>query len=575
MTQYSDAGWPDHSGRERIAGGYSLLFPVAEIAENSIWGIEMAERLDGHDFNAISAYGVSETLVGLLQGLRETPGLSGFKFREEDISRLERSVIFRNYGKPCLELAYLLTAVMQLPAPGPRFSPVLQFFWVDQCLTPARVRAEFAKIATEPVSGQRYQLIVTEEGVQQNFGTNVFTISPSRVGFLAALLEFLVGVEPAILLEAEEALTEPDIRHIRSFASHIQKRLYDFLNEHLISAQIRRRFRWVVDWCVEQMPERKFLADMINDELVFRFWQEVSLEQDNLSFRRFRTVADDFIALLQALDWGYARQGVCQGAGIGSDVEAGEWHPDQLEQVDAEPGLERKDLSFLARAPKFFSSAVWVGLAQTLEDAGDICHRLPMTVMRMDVLGGLQAVFIQAHKDRQMGRVQHCLNGKPEKDYIDYKQQLARFAEVIADAKLLGLGLFLTLQHEEALSLLADLLPAESLVQMREAISGDSTEISVSVLRSIQLQIPAVNELCQQAQHKLRKTKRAGFDELPDKDNLVEYQYALEVIEDCLRLQSMLERRLYETTAGCETEQFETDLVAFRQTLRRHYGETL
>ncbi|MCP5017212.1 MAG: hypothetical protein GY938_18360 [Ketobacter sp.] len=531
-------------------------------------GGDMSERGAEDSFNALNQFGVSETLIGLFQSLREAPGLSGYKYRTEDISRLERAVVFRNYGKACLELSYLLTAILQLPIAQRHHSPLLQHLWIEQNITPVRVRSAFAEADGEVVS-------LTEEGIQQQIGADRFVISPTRVGYLAALMELIAYINPAVIAEAEHQLIKPAVKSIQSFSSRLQKWIYDYLDEHLMPAQLRRRFRFLMDWCLANKPEHQSVETFTSDQVVFQFWQQVSELDENLGFRRFRSVGDDFIALLKALELGRSRSEANHAATIGLDVEAGEWHPDQLEQLYEELGLELADVGFLAKAPKFFASSTWVEVSQRLMDAGQFSARLPLTIMRMDVLGGLQAKLIQADKDKNHERFRFYMDSIPEQDYSAYLDGLEQYTSAIQDARMLGLGLFLQLNSPEALALLAEILPTDVLQAMQQCMQDAKSDQLLEKIVEIKLQVPELNRVCQQATKLLKKTNRAGFSVLPQQDELFDYSYALDVIAQCNRLRNGHVCALHSKLEHHDTVTFTEDLETFRRILRKLYGEQL
>ncbi|MBA55694.1 MAG: hypothetical protein CMK89_14660 [Pseudomonadales bacterium] len=564
MPQYLEQGGMFHELCEEADGDGFLVPELGDI---------MSERHDGEEFDAINRYGVSETLMGLFQSLRESPGLDGYKYRGEDISRLERAIVFRNYGKACLELSYLLTAVLQIPPISSRHSSIVQFFWVKPNLSPARVRAAFAQWAVPEVQAHNVGLSLTAEGIEQVIDKERFVISPTRVGFLGALLEFLAHVQPELLLEAEQQLAAPTMKTIRQFSSRLQKILYDYLEEHLVPAQLRRRLRFLMDWCLTQKAEEQTVNTFITDTEVFRFWQENADQEDSLGYRRLRTAADDFIVLLKAMEFGRGQLEAEYAASIGLDVEAGEWDPERLEQCCEELGMELTDVGFLAKAPKFFARADWVEPGQALMNLGTCALRLPLTVMRAEVLGSLQAKLLQAHKDKHQERFTQYMEHPPEQTYQSYREHQRQYGEAIVDARLLGLGLFLELKQSEALALLVELLPRETLLVMGEWIDEDDATELLAKLPQLRLQIPELNQLCQAAEKKLKSTKRAGFNPLPNINQLSDYTYALDVIAECERLRLGHERALTPIWKDTTDGGFNSDLTIFRSILRKLYGE--
>ena len=154
---------------------------------------------------SLALYGVSAELIAAFDGLRETPGISGPKYRQKDIDNLSQMILCRNYGKATLELSYLLQAILMCKRSGDSTARGLgnsttqeiwlNFFWLEESITPKRFRAAF-DVIPEPV--QAY-LQLNEQGLTIRLPTCEFTLSPTRIATLASFLEFLVYVDPSVL----------------------------------------------------------------------------------------------------------------------------------------------------------------------------------------------------------------------------------------------------------------------------------------------------------------------------------------------------------------------------------------
>lgn len=558
MTQYRR--WGDEET------DYNGLFLSSKNTDRE-WGEDMPEFYGGGELDAINQYGVSEALIGFFNDLREMSGPEGTKFRQDEISRLERAIVFRNYGKCCLELAHLIAAVLQLPQRRGQ-SSLLNFFWIEMNMTPQRARAAFQSIENR----DKNNISVGEQFIEMRWGKESFAISPSRIGFLAALMEFAQEAEPQLIVEAEKKLASPTNKSIHDFSSWIQKKIYEYLDQHMIPAQLRRRFRHLIDWYKTNNPTKQTMEWFITDDSVFYFWQKHAKDDEGLGFRRFRTVGDDFYAILKALDIGRNRGQSARASTIGTDVESGEWHPDQLTQACENLSMEMTDLNFLAKRLKFFPKAIWVDLCQEYINKGNVSLALPLTLVRMEVLGGLQAKLIQADKDDEADRFEHYMHSEPEEDYDTHLKWLEQFQTEISQAKLLGLGLFLEMNSNEALSLISELLDKNALHEMQSAFQSVERDFTsdrfMQILPNLRLEFPKLNQLCQQAISTFNKTTRAGFKELPPASALPEYRYGLELIDESRRLRDAHVKWLKDI----DTIDFNADLTTFRSTLKSIYG---
>ena len=234
--------------------------------------------------SALTLHGVSDELLGIIAALKETPSSinDNYKFVPADTDKVAQDIVCRNYANGCLRLSYLLAAVLAASsASQQRHSALLQTFWLDEMVSPKRFRTFFSDVCIPNLSFE-------DPLLKLKFNHEQFDISATQVGYLAALLEFLVNVIPAVIDKAEQQLHLWDSKSIKSFASWLQKSLYEFLDAHLSTAQQMRRIRFMADWLAKNDLE-------LSDQAVLSFWLQVAdSEDDSLGFKRFRTVALTF-----------------------------------------------------------------------------------------------------------------------------------------------------------------------------------------------------------------------------------------------------------------------------------------
>lgn len=533
------------------------------------------EANDGRDLGAIARYGVSEDLIGLFESMRETPGVSGLKFYADDINRLASAMLFRNYGKSCLELSYLLTAVISGWEASRHKTPLLEYFWVAENITPKRFREAFS----EAYNDKCIDICLEKDCLNITVEKERFAISPTRVAYLAALLEFVVFIDPVILDDAESELSNPSAKNVKAFSSNLQKKIYAFLAEHLQPAQQQRRFRRLFNWCKDVKAQEQTIDSVINDEAVLAFWKEAALEvDDNIGFRRFRTVGEDFIALKKALDVGRSMQRVADSTSIGYDTNAGEWHPDQLEAIVVEEAGDIPSLDFLARSPKFLTADQISGIAPVMK-AGEQGLYLPLTVVRMEVFGAWQAKLSQAEKDQNRDRLYNYLQSGVERDYASYSLKMQSLRDEINGSRLLGLGVLLEMEDRESMALIAEMLSADGLLKLGRLAETDIQNEALSSLRFFSmlsqwcLQLPELNRLCQNARALLKRTNRAGFKALPDENAVDNYLLALDTLGQCERalerFLNCIDRRLQQPLVA----DYDADMSIFREVFTLMYGE--
>ena len=357
-------------------------------------------------------YGVSAELIAAFEGLRESPGISGPKYRHKDIDNLAQMILCRNYGKATLELSYLLSAV-SLRSPGNTQKAWLNFFWLEEAITPKRFRAAFETIPTTAQS----MLQLNESGLTISLSNQSFTLSPTRIAVLASLLEFIVHIDPSVLdQDALFGKTIPGNRKnrndvsdqtVKTLASNFQRLLYEYLADHLQPAQQQRRFRHLWEWLkrhYSNSANQEVSETAITDEVILDFWkQTVKEEGDSLGFRRYRTVAENFFDLRVAIQCVETQQNVNHSLSIGDEPSDGVVTSNQLQQALETVNSDLFDVASLAQYPKFLTKQQ-TELCQPIVDAGETASILGLTIMRMSCFGDWQANLVQALRNNPRKR---------------------------------------------------------------------------------------------------------------------------------------------------------------------------
>lgn len=549
----------------------------------------MSGDYHGGDSSILVQYGISEELTGMFDSLRETPGLAGDKFRQQDVNQLAQSVICRNYGKACLELSYLLYAVVRRAALVPRtsrYSPLLDFFWISESISPRRFRLAFADLQDNAA------LQLGKDFLHISVDSSQFTISPTRVGYLAVLFELLVNISPDIVQRTETQLADASLPQLKDFASQLQKGVYAYLKDHLAPAQQQRRFRFLSQW-LRNHDSQSTLTESVSDDKVLAFWQQMALAKDDgLGFRRYRTVVENFISLLQALSIGSNKREVAQAAAIGYDTDGGEIHPELLDEwlTAREDEIE---VGWLAGSPKFVSKQQLQWL-EPLMSAGSVLVRLPLSLIRMRLLGDRQSELLQAQRSGDQDKVRHKLAQSQPILYRDYLTQGETLDGALAKVRLAIVHMFAELRQSAALQPMAQLLPPEewaeikaTLLTIRQQLLSDGegeadggqalvaqiTDTFFAQLAQYRLQHPPVNKLLQQAQAAFKVNNRLGFKHLPDIEALAEYELGFETLGLCRAQLSRLQQQidgLFATEAQL-AEKSAADLAIFHSIFAQMY----
>ncbi|MFT5162021.1 MAG: hypothetical protein ACI9FJ_000589 [Alteromonadaceae bacterium] len=548
-----------------------------------------AQYNDAADTSALARYGVSDELVGMFDSLRETPGMAGNKFRLDDVNGVAQSVVCRNYGKACLELSYLLYSVMQL-TPTSRHSPLLDFFWLNEAITPRRFRLAFAGLTP----GDENTVYIGKDFLHISLDNSEFAISPTRVGFLAVLFELLVNVSPQLLQDAEVQLEHGRLAQLKAFSSQLQKSLYAYLNDHLVPAQQQRRFRFLSQWLKAQDPTQR-LKEQINDELILQFWQHQALEQDDgLGFRRYRTVVENFISLLQALAIGDNKQQIAHAATIGYDTEQGEIHPELLDHLLTSED-EISDIGWLSGSVKFITKQQ-LQLLEPLILAGGAVSRLPLSVARTRLFGDWQAELVQAVRNGDNTVVKAKVAKGTAFLYEHYLSDLSVLSQGLANVRLAIVFILTEHQQTSALQPMAELLSAQqwALIKQRlldirqellaigqnEGLAGPQLIEQISALffarlAQYRLQHPPVNELLQQAKAAFKANNRMGFKQLPEVEALNEYELGFDSLGGCRGQLALLNKHIKQLFLADQdlTQKSAADFAIFQSTFEKMYSK--
>ncbi len=554
---------------------------------------------------SLTLYGVSAELIAAIDGLREAPGISGPKYRKKDIDNLSQMILCRNYGKATLELSYLLLAILmckpsaknvergstQYPAGASTQKLWLNFFWLEEAITPKRFRATFTDI---PESVQPY-FQLNEQGLTIGLSNSEFTLSPTRISTLASLLEFLVYVNPTVLQQDEVFGRRGELHPskyestVKTLASDFQKILYRYLADHLQPAQQQRRFRYLWGWLCEYheshdqednlvIQEDNLVIQegnlVIDDAVILTFWKQATQgSDDSLGFRRYRTVAENFFDLRIAMQCVEAQKNVTHSLDI-------ELPPEVLQQVLITSDIDCLDVTSLTRMPKFLTKQQ-AEICQPILEVGDTASVMALTVMRMRCFGDWQASLVQALRNKSNDNLRALLSEQRQVfTYTAYFEEIMQLKTVFEHASDSGLHVLLHCQVVEAFPLVLQQLTDVDLKSVRQVLSiCSSGELSaLSAEREIfdqwpdlLLQVPALNHLVQQFQKAFKANNRQGFKVLPEHMDGDAYLGGVQQLD---RVFQRCDKHLQRLKENNESE-FASDLSIFKSGFIALYGDSL
>ena len=544
---------------------------------------------------SLTLYGVSAELIAAIDGLREAPGISGPKYRQKDIDNLSQMILCRNYGKATLELSYLLLAILlrkqaeckqpkcKQPEKNTTQKVWLDFFWLEEAITPKRFRAAFDDI---PELVRPY-LQLNEQGLTIRLSTCDFTLSPTRIATLASFLEFLVYVDPIVL--QQDALFgergrfgqgdkfEPSKYEsaVKTLASNLQKILYRYLADHLQPAQQQRRFRhlwaWLSEYHKSQGQEDNLVID---DAVILTFWKQATEgDEDSLGFRRYRTVAENFFDLRVAIQCVEAQGNVTHSMDIALP-------PEMLQQVLTTSYADSLDVNVLTKMPKFLTKQQ-AETCQPIVEMGDTASVMALTIMRMRCFGDWQASLVQALRSKSNDHLRLLLSDeKKVLSYPDYRKEITQLQKAFEQASDSGFHVLLHCQVAEAFGLVLQRLDDVDLKNVRKILSmrvdGEpsalSTEAAILALwPELLLRVPALNLRVQRFQKAFKANNRQGFKVLPE--NLDEEGY-MDGVQRLDNISQRCDKHLQRLNESNEVE-YTSDLSIFKSGFIALYGDRL
>ena len=528
--------------------------------------------------NPIS-FGVSTTLQADFELLRETPTLLGEpKYTQKTIDKLAQYIVCRNYGKLCLELCYLCWPIVKY---GQKGQALLDFFWLRESTSPKAFRAsieallddhfsflnEKERLNTSPkIKLNELGLIITSQ--QQSF-----TVSATRVAVLSAFLEWLTSHFSGFLDELENNLNLESAAQVKKVASLLQQRIYGVLKEHLPSANVQQKFRYINDWASSCLPDRH-----IGDEQVLQFWQAAFQQEGYVKYQS---------AVLDIIDYSFACD-LCEhklsveAANSIDDIlfeyQSGEL-PNQVALSVYEAYSEYVDdmstISVLTQNPKLISKQQYQTVALLLEQQESI-KRLPLSLLRTSVFSPWQAQIIQRSrsKEEKSSKRSQVNLAQPAMDYSEYSLGLDKWIKSACAAMLSCVGVLYEKKDPRCLAglqvTLSHLLNKQEYASFVSALRSVVPEGDLfSDVSAALLQLPQLQKYVNLAMKQLNANNREGFRKSSEYLECDIYSDAIERLHNCI---STIQKFQKATASVRDQGNFCSDLFIFSSEFEKRHG---
>ncbi|MDX1483427.1 MAG: hypothetical protein R3229_03000 [Alphaproteobacteria bacterium] len=474
-------------------------------------------------------------LAAILDSVGQATVRGAPKYAPRIQRRLARAIVCRAYAGAIYELVHLMAAGQSVfPERGYE-----SLFWDQGPADMARFRRAFAS-ALEGGTAKVDHICANASGVHVTYPDGAFTVSYSRMPFLAAMLDLLVAAIgfSAVDDAMRDALEAPPSRaSVTRAANRITRDLYAYLKDRLPTAQAQRKFRALMDFLRQRHGTETVTPEKVDDEMVLDFWCAAASDQDaGGDWKTYRTVFRSCVHLRDALGVAADQAAVDSTMPLDPERDAGSISPGQVMAACAAADRRIQALETLRSAPadaiKFLTKREMARLSLIVA-CGDHAAALPLSILRAEVFGAAQARIIQAlRRGAAAGdALGKSLDGGAE-TYASFLDGLVRAAEQGNAALHAAYHVLAKARHGDAISLMLalrpqiDLRPLAPALPAGERTGGTVVAIGAMALRdeffaqaaSLELECPELRAFVAAAADAHRNVSRKGFGERDARD---------------------------------------------------------
>lgn len=538
--------------------------------------------------NRVLEEGQSSELAACFQIIQEATVDDVDKYPEKTCRELARIVVCRTYASAVHELCHLVVAAAALDASG-RYE---NLFWDSG---PARARNFFAWFQAAEGAGKRIE--VDSSQVVISYADKPFAVTYGRMALLSALMEFLMTSLGYTELDdtlAPLVASVPDAKRVSDAANELSRKLYGYLQDHLPPVQEQRRHRDFLGFIAER-AKGAAAAEAIDDDAVLEYWSDQGRDEADdaaTDARTYRGVFKTAVRLLQILRLAADKHGMSVALPIGTEREAGEVDPADVEAAMAEIDDTAEPLSRLediaAKGVKILNKREFDTLRQALH--GDQAGRgLTRSVLRNAVFGDAQARLTQALRQGIAAtEIAERVAAEPDSGY---EQRLETFAAVAPHLERMVLIAFHVLAQAGHRYAVGAALAADPDLDLSDLVAtlgnddhtpGGDNVVSFQAERAMQKFFQSalaadaedgVGALAQSAAKAAKGIARQGFTDAAWADVEVVELFA-EALPALTQVRRELDKFLNEHAARIDwTALLDADTPRFRAQFLRLYGE--
>lgn len=495
----------------------------------------------------------------------------GPRYSRRVISALTRMIVCRSYAKPTLELSHLIAAISDHEK---RFEHVL---WGVDRASPTSFRGHFKNANLIETKAK-----ISAQGIIHTSGDEEFQISFGRMPVLTAFVEFLItifGYQRIDEITAAIRSRSPSMREVSDVANALQRELYAYLKENLPPAHRQKRERHFLQFVDEQAGNRTG-AEAISDDAVLAYWRAFADDKSHDN-KTYRSVYDMSVRMVMALDTASERIQGNNAASIGTDREAGEFDPEDVEAVMAAYDPDDTPLSRIvdhsADAVKFVT-ATEVELLSTLPMRSSVERRVPISIVRNAIQGAHQLKISAAlRRDSSVNQAALLIR---EGSYQDCLRKYQEISEVLERILAAALWVLFSAKHPSAISVALTLAPDinwGALAATTDSEDQSTDIVSLDIQRTMHQffetvpdargeELQALMAECRQA---YRSINRRGFT---DPDDPATVTAISDGVDDLTALIAAIRRYTEREVGNVDWDDIEReDTPVFRQMFARLY----
>ncbi len=412
--------------------------------------------------NIILEAGKSAELISIFHLVEDTQVNGETKFPPAVCRDLAKAISCRMYAGAVLELCHLVHIADACGA-GTGY---VDFFWSHGPARSSGFKGTIQNFLNSP-AWQGTKVMAHGTGVDVAYPDGTFSITYSRMPFLSALMEFLISsIGYGDLDDVFREMLVPGISKeaISKRANELSRGIYDYLKDHLPTAQNMRKFHCLIDYMKERHGSG-FSPSAIDDETILDFWISWALDDPTggNDFKTYESVFRGFLRLRHALEQAVDLYALDGALSIGADREAGEIDPDTIHAMVETIDEYRSPLLALHEPPvaaiKFLNNKEMSGL-ELLMDCGKAAFVLSLSLMRCEVFSMGQRRITQAlRRKMDIEELQGIINEPALETYEDRKEDFSRTSFHIDNMLLASIYALLQARNEEAIVLIVALKP--------------------------------------------------------------------------------------------------------------------